>query len=1090
MDALQWIFSTGINIREATQLNNELDCLRTTVPKARFLISRGEWGMFKNKELAKLLSVLKDTTYDAEDLLREFEDQVLRQKIEDSGRSRAGQLLSCSLNLAQQFIYGSKTRVKETQYKIDKAVAEIEGMLNFMGLNVEPIRLMPETSSVISAPEVFGRDSERDAVIEMLGVTIGREDERDQVIKLLGVPLTEGSRSASSSKGKKTVASNGVVSTSRAKRQKRNRSSVGLAETNQINNVSVVAIVGIGGVGKTTLAQLIYNDPRVQVHFGARIWVCVSDFFDKRKIMKEIIDSVSDEELNSSYSLNALQLRLMEQLKRHKFLLVLDDIWPNANDDWEAFYAPFRHGPEGSMILVTTRYPNVADLVTTSNCKPVQLEGLPTNVFWEFFKKCAFGKNDPESYPHLQYICRNISSRLCGSPLAAKTLGRLLNMELTGRHWRTIQNSELWELPHQENEILPALQLTYLYLPPELKRCFAFCSMFPKDHSFEREEIIDIWVAQRFIAPTGSMRLEDIGIRYLDDLRSRFLFQSDPKFPNKARYVMHDLIHDMAQSVSVDECLLIQDLGYLQNWERMPHAVRHVSVMVEGETLSRMRDMQHLNKLHSLRFGTRLDVEVTWFSQLSNILLLSLRGCKLVKLPESLGELNSLRYLDISHSSVQELPKKLWRLYSLQVLDANRSRLKTIDQDVRMLINLRQLVLPAEASLALSRISGLGNMSCLQKLKQFTVGQEYGRRIGELKDMNQLSGTLSIRSLHYVEGKEEAAEARLVDKQYLTELYLYWPGYAGRSTRFTQNGVVEGLHPHSGIERLKVHGFWGDRFSPSWFNPENLPVLRSLELLRCSCLQSLSIPKFASLEQLVLNGLGLAQSGCITIAPNGLLPLSADSGTDRKQNASSSASRSKGIASFAFLRLTALHIANCTYLRNLDQFLTPENLPSIKSIWLHNCCNLESIPVHSFVGFICLEDLKISWCYYKLECSREMVLPPSLRRLSIVRSNELDKSFPACLQSFTSLTLLQLMKCDNVRSIPLNSIASANMLKCLVLRNCPELVSIGGSQSFSSIQHVQISDCPKLTEVEQPFEKEELRTKEDKGLLKFVYYGF
>jgi hypothetical protein len=144
------------------------------------------------------------------------------------------------------------------------------------------------------------------------------------------------------------------------------------------------------------------------------------------------------------------------------------------------------------MILVTTRSPNVADLVATNNCKPIQLEGLDRDIFWEFFSKCSFGEERPESYPQLQDIGHNIASRLCGSPLAAKTIGRLLNMELTVQHWETVRNSELWELPHRENEILPALQLSYLYLPQELKRCFAFCCMFPKDYSFERDEIVDI----------------------------------------------------------------------------------------------------------------------------------------------------------------------------------------------------------------------------------------------------------------------------------------------------------------------------------------------------------------------------------------------------------------------------------------------------------------------------------------------------------------------------------------------------------------------------------------------------------------------
>jgi hypothetical protein len=103
-----------------------------------------------------------------------------------------------------------------------------------------------------------------------------------------------------------------------------------------------------------------------------------------------------------------------------------------------------------------------------------------------------------------------------------------------------------------------------------------------------------------------------------------------------------------------------------------------------------------------------------------------------------------------------------------------------------------------------------------------------------------------------------------------------------------------------------------------------------------------------------------------------------------------------------------------------------------------------------------------------------------------VGCNELDRSFPACLENLTSLTLLQLGVCNSVKCIPLNSIGS-NILKCLVIRRCEELSSIGGLEGLASIQHVQLSDCPKLAEVQLPFEKKELQTKEGKELLKFLY---
>jgi len=315
-------------------------------------------------------------------------------------------------------------------------------------------------------------------------------------------------------------------------------------------------------MGKTTLAQLIYNDQRVKAHYSIRLWVCVSDLFDIERMTKEIARTICDPNFDLSCGLTYLRAKLKEQLKSQKFLLVSDDIWQITQHQWDSFYAYLRDGLEGSMILVTTRHENIAHLVTTSNCKPVQLKGLPADTFWEFFQKCVFRRESPESYPRLQEIGWKISSKLCGTPLAAKTLGRLLHTNLTEEFWTAINESELWEQQQQDGEILPALRLSYLYLPYQLRRCFAFCCMFPKDYSFDKNEIVDIWVAQGFVAPQGNMHLEDIGIRYLNELTDRCLFQTDPKFPNHNRYVMHDLIHDTAQHVSMHECLLMTDLSY------------------------------------------------------------------------------------------------------------------------------------------------------------------------------------------------------------------------------------------------------------------------------------------------------------------------------------------------------------------------------------------------------------------------------------------------------------------------------------------------------------------------------------------------
>lgn len=58
-------------------------------------------------------------------------------------------------------------------------------------------------------------------------------------------------------------------------------------------DLSVYPIVGLSGIGKTTLAQLIFNHEMVVDHFHIRIWVCVSENFSLKRIIKAIIEATS-----------------------------------------------------------------------------------------------------------------------------------------------------------------------------------------------------------------------------------------------------------------------------------------------------------------------------------------------------------------------------------------------------------------------------------------------------------------------------------------------------------------------------------------------------------------------------------------------------------------------------------------------------------------------------------------------------------------------------------------------------------------------------------------------------------------------------
>ena len=107
-------------------------------------------------------------------------------------------------------------------------------------------------------------------------------------------------------------------------RDEENKNIVNLLVNNIADqDLSIYAIFGIAGLGKTTLAQMVFNNNMVKRHFHIRIWVCVSENFELKTLIQDIIQSRS----NYVQTLNELQCRLQEELSGKKFLLVLDDVW-------------------------------------------------------------------------------------------------------------------------------------------------------------------------------------------------------------------------------------------------------------------------------------------------------------------------------------------------------------------------------------------------------------------------------------------------------------------------------------------------------------------------------------------------------------------------------------------------------------------------------------------------------------------------------------------------------------------------------------------------------------------------------------------
>ncbi|KAH0463479.1 hypothetical protein IEQ34_008061 [Dendrobium chrysotoxum] len=163
-----------------------------------------------------------------------------------------------------------------------------------------------------------------------------------------------------------------------------------------------------------------------------------------------------------------------------------------------------------------------------------------------------------------------IVKKLLGSPLAAKVIGGVLKDNLDERHWRTVLESN----------------------------CFAFCGMFSQDHEFGKDDLIRMWIALGFIQPSLDQEetMEDMGGRYFDVLVKKSFFDKFEYYLDFAYYKMHDLLHELAQSVFIQEYLRVEDSTKLPS--KIPETLRPLSVQTTN--LNILRKIEKFKHLHSL----------------------------------------------------------------------------------------------------------------------------------------------------------------------------------------------------------------------------------------------------------------------------------------------------------------------------------------------------------------------------------------------------------------------------------------------------------------------------------------------------------
>ncbi|TMW99467.1 hypothetical protein EJD97_002483 [Solanum chilense] len=920
--------------------------LKMTLRGLQIVLSDAENKQASNPSVSDWLNELRDAVDSAENLIEEVNYESLRLKVEGQYQNLAETLLKrwriCNLCLSDDFCLNITEKLEETIETLEVLEKQIGrlGLKEHLGSTKQETRT-PSTS-LVDDSDIFGRQSEIEDLIDRL-----------------------------------------------------------LSEDASGKNLTVFPIVGMGGVGKTTLAKAIYHDERVKNHFGLKAWYCVSEPYDALRITKGLIQEIESFDSKDVHkNLNQLQVKLKENLKGKKFLIVLDDVWNDNYNEWDDLRNLFVQGDVGSKIIVTTRKESVALMMGNEQ---ISMDHLSIEASWSLFKRHAFENMDPMEHPELEEVGKQIAAKCKGLPLALKTLAGML-----------LSKSEVEEWKH---------------------------------YPFSKEQVVHLWVANGLV-PQEDEIIEDSGSRYFLELRSRSLFERvpNPSEWNIEKFLMHDLVNDLAQIASSKLCIRLEESQGSHMLERSRHLSYSMGYDGEFEELTSLYKLEQLRTL----LPTCISVDSCYhplskrvlhntLPRLRSLRVLSLSHYYIKELPNDLFiKLKLLRFLDLSETSIGKLPNSICVLYNLEtLLLSSCGYLEELPLQMEKLINLRHLDISNTSHLKMPlHLSKLKSLQVLVGAK-FLIGGRGGLRMEDLGEVHKLNGSLSVVELQNVVDRREAMKAKMREKNHIDKLSLEWSGSSSVDNPQTERDILDELRPHKNIKEVEITGYRGTKF-PNWLADPLFLKLVELSLRHCKDCDSL--PALGKLP--CLKFLSIREMHGITEV------------TEEFDGISSSKKPFNSLEKLLFKDMPEWqqwHVLGNGEFPILKK-LSIENCPKLMGKLPENLCSLK--------------ELKISTCpELGLETPIQLT---SLKRFEVIGSPKAGvlfdeaQMFRSQLEGMEKIEKLYIHNCNSLTSIHFSILPST--LKQIWISNCQKL-KLEASVGEMFLEHLILNECDSITEL-------------------------
>uniref|UniRef100_A0A803LT75 Uncharacterized protein n=1 Tax=Chenopodium quinoa TaxID=63459 RepID=A0A803LT75_CHEQI len=406
---------------------------------------------------------------------------------------------------------------------------------------------------------------------------------------------------------------------------------------------------------------------------------------------------------------------------------------------------------------------------------------------------------------------------------SSESKGLLINHN----HWRTLA-LVFKAIMRMKTIVSPGRDLTKLH-----------CCLFPDDYEFERETLVQLWMAVGFL---GDIHMEDAGnLRFDALLEGQYILPARIDIlTGKSKYkVNYDKVTNLLNGI---QTLQNKDLRAMLEDEDASVVGWHVSIVSNDIDQATFETLKTFNELRTLLFvrnyGSSLkQIPSDLFLALKSIQALDLSGSHITELPSSIGNLIQLSYLDLSFTLIESLPESIDQLHQLQTLKLEGCRhLYILPDGMKELIGLRCLDFDVLGQLTCMP-KGMGALTELRILSAFIVDSGEGCSIRELQHMNNLKGSFCISGLENVT-QREAKEATLFDKRYLIRLQLRWNDFKSYDDQKRHDifWTTYHLEPNSCLEELEILYYPG-LILPPWVGFPKFQGLCSITLLKCSIVE-------------------------------------------------------------------------------------------------------------------------------------------------------------------------------------------------------------------------------------------------------------